>query len=131
MCRALYYETAVLRGARRLLEDAGPVVLMEVFNYDVFTGDKPELEGRISAEAVNEVERIMRDAGYTFYAIGQKGILRVKDLRSIPDGGSNYLFSRVVLERPYTPFRDERAFLALLGGETRPRSAPRESVATA
>jgi FkbM family methyltransferase len=109
-----YYEANVLRGAKGILETSSPVVLMEVFNYDVFTGDKPELSEKISTEAVSEVESIMGGLGFHFYAIGKRGLLRVKDLRSIPDGGSNYLFSKMRLAKSYTPYRDAASLRQLL-----------------
>lgn len=110
-----YYETAVLEGAMKTLDRDSPVLLAEVFNYDVFVGRKPELAGKLAEGNAGRVEERLRSLGYYLYAVGEHGLLRVEDLRSIPDGGSNYIFSRVCSKQHFLPYRDAKLVSALLG----------------
>jgi FkbM family methyltransferase len=99
-----YYELAVLRGAEKTFATHGPVVLCEVFDYEVFTNNDPKLMGRISATQHLEVHELLRKHGYHSYYVGKHGLLRVTDLHSRLDGGSNYVFSRVKTEERFLPF---------------------------
>jgi len=100
------YELAVLRGASETLARHSPVLMAEVFNPDVVVGNKPHLRGRLNANTALEVERLLFDLGYHAFAIGQLGVLRVRDLRSIPDGGSNYLFTKAAPRWSYASYNE-------------------------
>jgi FkbM family methyltransferase len=109
-----YHEVAALTGARATLERWSPAVLAEVSNYDVFAGEKPELAGRLRPDNALRVEEIMGERGYHFYAVGDRGLLRVESLRGLPERSSNYLFSRALLDEAYTPYSDVKALEQLL-----------------
>jgi hypothetical protein len=94
----------VLRGAARVLSEDRPVIMAEVFNYDVFGAQRPSIVGKVDAENTLRVEELMRGHGYTAYAVGSQGLLRVRDLRSMADGGSNYVFAPRELRSPYLPY---------------------------
>jgi FkbM family methyltransferase len=99
-----YYELQVLRGARKTLARHAPVLMCEVFDYDVFTHWHPELVGKISATQHQDVEELMGELGYNFYFVGKEGLMRVGDLHSNPDGGSNYVFSQVKSFERFLPW---------------------------
>lgn len=101
-----YFELSVLRGATKTLDTLSPMVMAEVFDYDVLTGNNPDLRGRIASDNGELIEKFMASRGYAFFAIGERGILRVPTLRGIPDGGSNYLFVKNPPERRYIPYAD-------------------------
>jgi len=109
-----YFELEVLRGAARTLARFEPVVLAEIFDYDIFTGDKPQLRDRIAADNSEQVEALMAAHGYAFFAVGERGVLRVPTLRGIPNGGSNYLFVKHPPERRYIPYGDVAAIRSLI-----------------
>lgn len=110
-----YHELAALQGARETLARFSPVVLAEIFNYDVLAGNRPGVRDQVDPDNAAKVQALLEDAGYTIFAIGKYGVLRVADLGGIPDGGSNYL---LVKDPPadlvYVPFREDapiRAFI--------------------
>jgi FkbM family methyltransferase len=107
------FELPVLEGAQETLATFAPVVLAEVFDHDVLTGNWPELKGRIPADG-EQVEALMGSHGYAFFAIGERGVLRVQTLRGIPDGRSNYLFVKAPPDERYIPYTDEAAIRALM-----------------
>jgi len=109
-----YFELAVLRGAEQTLTRFEPAVIAEVLDYDVLTGDKAELRGQITAGNSDQVEALMTAHGYAFFAIGERGLLRVHTLRGIPDGGSNYLFVKRPPDRRYIPYTDAAALQTLI-----------------
>jgi hypothetical protein len=120
-----YFELEVLRGAARTLAMFEPVVLAEIFDYDVFSGDKPELRGRIAADNSEQVEALMAAHGYAFFAVGERGVLRVRTLRGIPNGGSNYLFVKHPPDRRYIPYADAAAIRSLAASTSRESSSRR------
>jgi FkbM family methyltransferase len=99
-----YYELAVLRGAEETLARHAPVLMCEVFDYEIFSHWHPELAGHISPTQHLEVQELLARHGYTFYYIGNDGLLRVADLHSSPAGGSNFIFSRVKTEERFLPW---------------------------
>jgi FkbM family methyltransferase len=99
-----YYELAVLRGAKETLAKQGPVLMCEVFDFEVFSHHHPELAGQISPTQHQEVADLLATLGYHFYYVGKEGLLRVADLQSNPDGGSNFVFSRVKSVERYLPW---------------------------
>lgn len=115
-----YFELDVLQGAGTTLTRFGPVVLAEVFDYDVLVGDKPELQDRIAPDSSAQVEAFMSSHGYTFFAIGKLGVLRVDTLRGRPDGGSNYMFVKHPVDRRYIPYTDAAAIRALMSRPGQP-----------
>jgi len=48
----------------------------------------------------------MASHGYAFFAIGERGILRVSTLRETVDGGSNYLFVKSAPDHRFIPYTD-------------------------
>jgi FkbM family methyltransferase len=114
-----YFELEALRGAVRTLTRFAPVVLAEVFDYEVFTGDMPALRGQIAQDNSRQVEALMSAHGYTFFAIGANGILRTDTLRAVPDGRSNYLFVKDPPAHRYMPYADADAIRALAGSPPR------------
>jgi FkbM family methyltransferase len=110
-----YLELEVLKGATRTLTDFGPVVLAEVLDYDVFTGDRPELRGQLAADKSEKIEALMASHDYGCFAVGERGLLRVETLRGIPDGGSNYAFVKHPPDRRYIPYTDAPTIGGLLG----------------
>jgi FkbM family methyltransferase len=112
------FELQALEGAKETLTTFAPVVLAEVFDYEVFTGSRPELRGRIPADNSEQVEALMAGHGYTFFAVGEGGVLRVQTLRGMPDGRSNYLFVKDPPEERYIPYTDEAAIRRLMGSAT-------------
>lgn len=109
-----YYELQVLRGAERLLREDKPVIIGEVFNYDVLAGDHPSLRNRIDPDHAANIERLLTSFGYALYSIGPNGLLRVRDLHSVSGGDSNYLFSPNTTAPAYIPYHDTDAIAALL-----------------
>jgi FkbM family methyltransferase len=109
-----YNEVPVLRGAESMLRAARPTIMMEVLDYDVLVGHKPELRGCVR-DALPDVTEIMLRLGYRTYAIGKRGILRVERAGGAPDGARNYLFSPHETADRYTPFDDPSAFAVLMG----------------
>lgn len=103
----------VLTGAARTVENLGPVVLAEILDYDILTGLMPELRGRIPADSSEQVAALMASHGYVFFAVGERGILRVSTLRETVDGGSNYLFVKSASDRRFIPYTDAQAIRAL------------------
>lgn len=108
-----YFELEALRGAARTLTRFSPLVLADVFDYEVLTGDMPALRGRITADNSEQVEALMSSHGYAFFAIGKNGILRTNTLRGVPDGRSNYLFVKDPPEGRFIPYADADAIGAL------------------
>lgn len=109
-----YFELSVLKGATETLNTLSPIVMAEVFDYDVLTGHNPDLRGRIPPDNSELIEQLMASHGYAFFAIGASGILRVSTLRGIPDGGSNYLFVKNPPARRYIPYADVAGMRSLL-----------------
>jgi FkbM family methyltransferase len=99
-----YYELSVLLGAKKTLATHSPVFLCEVFDYEVFAHAHPDLVGKISATQHLEVQALLADHGYHFYYVGKQGLLRVADLHSNLDGGSNFVFSRVKTVERFLPW---------------------------
>lgn len=111
-----YYELNVLKGAIDTLKNLSPVILCEVFMYEVLAGDKPEaqLVGSISKTQARDIQEFMSDLDYKFYAVGNRGLLRVDNLLSGADGGRNYIFSKKTSGDLYIPYSNKSALLALL-----------------
>ena len=111
-----YYEFNVLKGAIKTLTEQSPVILCEIFMYEVLAGDKPDskLVNSISKTQAKDIQEFMSGLGYYFYAVGNRGLLRVDNLLSNADGGRNYIFSNKISENLYIPYNDKSAILSLL-----------------
>ncbi len=111
-----YYEEFVLKGAQNLLTQFSPVIICEIFLYEVLAGDKPESElvGKIPKHQAINIQNLLKTHNYYFYLIGSRGLLRVNDLMSTPDGGRNYLFSKFESKSLYLPYRDKEGIIQLL-----------------
>lgn len=111
-----YYELNVLKGARKTLAETSPVILCEVFMYEVLAGDKPDapLVNSISNSQAKDIQEFLANLNYYFYAIGSRGILRVDNLLSDSDGGRNYIFSKQLSSNLYIPYKNRSEILALL-----------------
>jgi FkbM family methyltransferase len=110
-----YHEEAVLEGARETLARAGPVLLCEVLVYDFLVARVPEVEGKIDPGHWQRLEHLLGEAGYRFYSIGDRGLLRVDSLYSAPQH-DGYLFSKKESARRFLPYQElERAADELLG----------------
>jgi hypothetical protein len=88
-------------------------VMAEVFNPAVLVGNKPNMRGRVALDTAEKVEQFFSELGYRCFAIGEMGLLRVRDLRSIPDGGANYVFSRADPPWSYAPYAEREAIRML------------------
>ncbi len=73
----------------------------------------PELRDRIPADNGEQVAALMTSHGYAFFAVGERGILRVSSLREIADGGSNYLFVKHPPDSRFIPYSDAQAIRTL------------------
>jgi len=111
-----YYEEFVLKGAKKLLAEHSPVIMCEIFLYEVLAGDKPDspLVNSISKDQADNIEKLMKEYGYNIFLIGSKGLLHVQDLKSTPDGGRNYLFSKVKPAHKYLPYTNKSEILNIL-----------------
>lgn len=111
-----YYEFNLLKGAINTLKKQSPVILCEIFMYEVLAGDKPDskLIDSISKTQAKDIQEFMSDLGYYFYAVGNRGLLRVDNLLSSADGGRNYIFSKKFIDNPYIPYTNKSAILSLL-----------------
>jgi FkbM family methyltransferase len=118
-----YYELSVLRGAEKTLDKYGPVILCEVFDYEVCAHNHPELAGKISPTQHFDVQELLTKHGYHFYYVGKQGLLRVADLHSCLDGGSNFVFSRVKTTQRFLPWSSPELVRSL--GLTRLAGDPR------
>jgi FkbM family methyltransferase len=116
-----YYELSVLKGAERTLEKQAPVLLCEVFDYEIFAHHHPELAGKISSTQHLEVQELLKNYGYHFYYVGKEGLLRVSDLHSNLDGGSNFVFSRVKTNERFLPWSRPQLVRSLMA---RPAGEP-------
>ncbi len=111
-----YFELNVLKGASKTLKFLSPVILCEIFIYEVLAGDKPDavLIDHVSKTQASDIQIFMNDLGYSFYYVGDRGLLKVDNLLSNPDGGRNYLFSKYKSENIYIPYNDEVQVLNVL-----------------
>lgn len=108
---AEYYETKVLNGGRKALEQFSPVVLCEVIMFEVLNELKDEV-GSLSRTHASEIQTFFEKLGYYSYSLGQSGLLRVENILSNPDS-RNYLFSKRKSEKRFIPYADEAALLHL------------------
>jgi FkbM family methyltransferase len=110
-----YHELAALQGARETLERFSPVLLIEIFDFHVLSGNHPELRDALDPDNAGKVQQLLVDAGYTAFALGGRGMLRVAELGGIPDGGFNYLFVKSPpADLVYVPYREEATIRGLL-----------------
>lgn len=111
-----YYELNVLKGAFKTLTEQSPAILCEVFMYEVLAGDKPDsnLVGSISKTQAKDIQEFMSELGYYFYAVGNRGLLRVDNLLSNADGGRNYVFTKYISEKIYVPYYSKSEIISLL-----------------
>lgn len=87
------YELAVLRGAERALSLYRPIVLCEVVDWDVLARHRPRIRASEHTDQSREIEQLMDRHGYHSYLISEHGLLAVENLRSVPTGMANYLFT--------------------------------------
>ncbi len=111
-----YYELNVLKGALKTLTEQSPAILCEVFMYEVLAGDKPDssLVDSISKTQAKDIQEFMSELGYYFYAIGNRGLLRVDNLLSNADGGRNYIFTKQLSKNIYIPYYSKPEIISLL-----------------
>ncbi len=76
------YEDEVLKGMKSILTNQKPIVLIEVFNDKIKRSQNEGLENELAKDYTLAIENFLLQFGYSFYLIGSKGILAVRDLRS-------------------------------------------------
>ena len=104
-------ENLALIGARKILEEHKPNLIMEVFNYEVKVGENPTLSQQLTPTYTREIMDCLRHYGYHFFVMGTKGILYVEDLFSNQDA-NNYCFTTKLPPKRYYPWREADAFVA-------------------
>jgi len=107
------YELAVLRGAEETLAKHRPVLLCEIFDFEVMCHLRPTLEGTIDRDQHLAIEELLRRHGYQFYAIGTWGLLRVDHL-NWTDSGCNYVLSPVRTPERFLPWTHPDRFALLM-----------------
>ncbi len=95
-----FHEIEVLNGMKRILQEDGPIILIEVL-FPEGEGQK----GHFEMETHFEIERIMKENGYYFYLICSNALIRMDALEYNPDE-RNYLFSKRCSEKRYLSFSE-------------------------
>ncbi len=95
-----FHEKEVLEGMSDILKNDKPLILMEVL-FPEGEGQK----GHFEMVTHVEIERIMKEYGYSFYLISKDALIRVDKLEYNPDE-RNYLFSPTRSEKIYLSFSD-------------------------
>lgn len=101
-----YYELDVLKGAKQILRDKRPMVILEILNYNSLTAQFPEMKNRINSDYALEIFTFLKDLNYFGYTIQENGISLVNDLAT--NENRNFLFM------PYKLSNSDIAFDALL-----------------
>jgi len=102
-------ELNTLKGATKTLTEHKPVILMEIFNYDIKTQLSPTLKNCLDHDYTLNIEELLKNFGYYFYIVGHTGILKVKDFRSNPDL-TNYILSTFDTNKSFYNWKDVEIF---------------------
>lgn len=112
-----YYEEEVLAGMVAILDRFSPVLLCEVFVYDFVVENRPELRGQVDPKHHEAIEERLRQAGYSFYAVSETGLVRMETL-FCPNHCSDFVFSRVRSKHRFLPYREMDKLCAELSEAT-------------
>ena len=97
------FEYEVLQGAEQMLRQHQPALMMELFHVPSKIERNPKLQGVLQPDHNQRIETLLKNCGYHFYLISNKGLLKVNSLGHYPDN-SNYLVSPHQTQQDFTPY---------------------------
>ena len=108
-----YYELQAVKGAVKVLEKHKPVIICEMHIYEVLIDVFPNMKDRLDKDASFVLEKLLKSLGYYFYALGERGILRVDTMHIHPDE-RNFLCSTHKSENLFISYMDKISIWKLL-----------------